>query len=93
MMEFTSIPIIVVICYIIGEIYKVVFRKKKEAKKIIPMVMAIMGGILGILIYQTNPEIIFNVDNICVAIVVGIASGASATGTNQIIKQILNKGE
>ena len=93
MMEFTSIPIIVVICYIIGEIYKVVFRKKKEAKKIIPMVMAIMGGILGILIYQTNPEIIFNVDNIWVAIVVGIASGESATGANQIIKQILNKGE
>ena len=93
MMEFTSIPIIVVICYIIGEIYKVVFRKKKEAKKIIPMVMAIMGGILGILIYQTNPEIIFNVDNIWVAIEVGIASGESATGTNQIIKQILNKGE
>ena len=93
MMEFTSIPIIVVICYIIGEIYKVVFRKKKEAKKIIPMVMAIMGGILGILIYQTNPEIIFNVDNIWVAIVVGIASGESATGTNQIIKQILNKRE
>ena len=58
MMEFTSIPIIVVICYIIGEIYKVVFRKKKEAKKIIPMVMAIMGEILGILLYQTNLEII-----------------------------------
>ena len=27
------------------------------------------------------------------SIVVGIASGESATGTNQIIKQILNKGE
>ena len=33
MVEFTSIPIIVVLCYIIGEIYKVIFRKKKEAKK------------------------------------------------------------
>ena len=93
MVEFTSIPIIVVLCYIIGEIYKVIFRKKKEAKKLIPIVMAIVGGILGILIYLTNPEIIFKAENIWIAIVVGIASGESATGTNQIIKQILNKGE
>ena len=63
-MEFTSIPIIVVLCYIIGEIYKVIFRKKKEAKKLIPIVMAIVGGILGILIYLTNPEIIFKAENI-----------------------------
>ena len=93
MVEFTSIPIIVVLCYIIGEIYKVIFRKKKEAKKLIPIVMAIVGGILGILIYLTNPEIIFKAENIWIAIVVGIVSGESATGTNQIIKQILNKGE
>ena len=93
MVEFTSIPIIVVLCYIIGEIYEVIFRKKKEAKKLIPIVMAIVGGILGILIYLTNPEIIFKAENIWIAIVVGIASGESATGTNQIIKQILNKGE
>ena len=93
MVEFTSIPIIVVLCYIIGEIYKVIFRKKKESKKLIPIVMAIVGGILGILIYLTNPEIIFKAENIWIAIVVGIASGESATGTNQIIKQILNKGE
>ena len=93
MVEFTSIPIIVVLCYIIGEIYKVIVRKKKEAKKLIPIVMAIVGGILGILIYLTNPEIIFKAENIWIAIVVGIASGESATGTNQIIKQILNKGE
>lgn len=93
MVEFTSIPIIVVLCYIIGEIYKAIFRKKKEAKKLIPIVMAIVGGILGILIYLTNPEIIFKAENIWIAIVVGIASGESATGTNQIIKQILNKGE
>ena len=59
----------------------------------IPIVMAIVGGILGILIYLTNPEIIFKAENIWIAIVVGIASGESATGTNQIIKQIFKKGE
>ena len=79
--------------YPITFLYKVIFRKKKEAKKLIPIVMAIVGGILGILIYLTNPEIIFKAENIWIAIVVGIASGESATGTNQIIKQILNKGE
>ena len=62
-MDFTSVPIIVVCCYIIGEIYKVLFKNKQEAYKLIPMLMAINGGLLGILIYLTNTEMIFNVDN------------------------------
>ena len=49
-MDFTSVPIIVVCCYIIGEIYKVLFKNKQEAYKLIPIVMAITGGLLGIII-------------------------------------------
>ncbi len=55
--------------------------------------MAIGGGVLGILIYLTNPEIIFNVENIWTALLIGIVSGTSSTGTNQIIKQLFKKGE
>lgn len=92
-MNFTSVPIIVVCCYIIGEIYKVIFMTKTEAYKLIPIIMAIIGGLFGVLIYLTNPEIIFNVDNIWTALLIGIVSGTSSTGANQIIKQIFNKGE
>ena len=31
-MEFSSVPIIVLCCYIIGEIYKIVFKNKKVKK-------------------------------------------------------------
>ena len=92
-MDFTSVPIIVVCCYIIGEIYKVLFKNKQEAYKLIPIVMAIIGGLLGIIIYLTNPEMILNAENIWIALGIGIVSGASSTGANQIIKQIFKKGE
>lgn len=93
-MEFTSIPIIVMICYLIGEIYKFIFRKKKEAYKLIPILLSICGGLLGILMYLTNKEMIMNASNLWIALGIGIISGASSTGTNQIIKQkFKNKGE
>lgn len=90
-MEFTSVPIIVVCCYIIGEIYKFLFRKKQEAYKLIPILLTISGGILGILIYLTNKEMMMNASNIWIALGIGIVSGASSTGTNQIIKQLFHK--
>ena len=93
-MDFTSVPIIVVCCYMIGEIYKVLLKNKKETYKIIPILVAAIGGLLGMLIYFSAPEIMFNVDNIWIALGIGIVSGASSTGTNQIIKKIfLNKEE
>mgnify|MGYP000191815007 CR=1 FL=1 len=92
-MEFTSVPIIVVCCYIIGEIYKFLFRKKQEAYKLIPIFVAFIGGVLGILIYYTAPTMIFNADNLWIALGIGIVSGVSSTGTNQIIKQLFKKGE
>lgn len=92
-MELTSIPIIVVCCYMLGEIYKVLFKNKQETYKLIPVLVSITGGLLGILIYLTNKEMILNASNIWIALEIGIISGASSTGTNQIIKQLINKGE
>lgn len=87
-MSFTSVPIIVVCCYVIGEIIKFIFKNKQETYKIIPVVVTAIGGLLGCLIYLTNPETIFNVDNIWTALLIGMVSGSSATGANQIIKQL-----
>lgn len=91
-MNFASVPIIVILCYILGEIYKIIFKNKKETYKLIPLLVSLFGGILSILIYFTAPEIL-NVDNIYLALEIGIISGSSATGTNQIIKQIFKNKE
>ena len=92
-MDFIGIPVIIIICYMVGEIYKVVFKKNTKAFKLIPILVAFLGGVLGVIIYFTTPEIMLNVENIYNAILVGIISGFSATGTNQIIKQIFIKKE
>lgn len=90
-MEFSSVPIIVLCCYIIGEIYKIVFKNKKESYKSIPLILSIFGGIIGIVIFYTNPEMILDAHNVWVALGFGIVSGASSTGANQIIKQVFSK--
>lgn len=87
-MEFTCVPIIIIICYMVGEIYKVIFKNNKNVYKLIPVIVTITGGILAILIYLTSKEIILNADNIWIALEIGLVSGASATTTNQIIKQV-----
>ena len=92
-MDFVSVPIIVLICYMIGEIYKVLFKHRQELYKLIPIIVAFIGGILGVLIYITTPEMIFNVNNLWNALLIGIMSGSSATGTNQIVKQIYRNKE
>ena len=84
------IYVIVVICYLIGEIYKVLFINKKEIYKLIPIIVSLTGGLFGILIFFTNKELI-NVDNFWDALLIGLISGASSTGTNQIIKQLFIK--
>lgn len=92
-MEYTSIPIIVLLCYVVGEIYKK-GCKKEEQKKWIPLVVIGVGGILGLVIYMTSREMIPYVSNGWMALEIGMMSGATSTGTNQLIKQIFkNKGE
>ena len=87
-MNFTCVPIIVVCCYLVGEIYKQIFKKNTDSYRFIPVILPVLGGILGVVIFLTNPEMIFNAQNVWIALGVGIFSGASATGANQIIKQV-----
>ena len=89
-MDSTSVPIIVIISYLIGEVYKTIFKKNQELYKLIPIIVAIKGGLIAILIYYTEPEMIFNVKNVYLAFEIGVISGFSSTGTNQLIKQLKN---
>ena len=91
-MEFKSIPVIVILSYILAEIYKVLLKKHTELYKLIPILVSLFGGLIGVLIYITNKELI-NASNIWESLEIGIISGASATTTNQIIKQIFIKEE
>jgi len=89
-MKLISVPLIVVLSYLIGEIYKVIFKKKQDLYKLIPVLVSLMGGVIAIIIYITERSII-DVDNIYDALLIGIISGSSSTGANQIIKNLVNK--
>ncbi len=92
-MEFTSVPIIIIICYIVGEIYKAIFKSKEKLYCLLPIVVSMIGGILGVIIFFTNKEMI-GTSNIWIALEIGMISGVSSTGANQIVKQIFKlKGE
>lgn len=48
---------------------------------------------MGVVIYITDPKMIFDVENMWIALEIGIMSGSCSTGSNQIVKQIKKKGE
>lgn len=89
-MDLIGIPIITVLCYIFGELMKLLLLNNKDKKKVIPLILSLIGGALGILIYFTEPSMI-QVSNVYDAMLIGILSGLGATGTNQIIKQLFIK--
>lgn len=89
-MDIVYVPIIVVCCYVIGEIYKLIFKKVDSTYKFIPIVTIVAGGLLAVLIYFTAPELV-NAKNVYDALVIGFVSGAGSTGTNQIVKQLFHK--
>ena len=90
-MNYEGIPLIIVLCYIAGEIYKVIFKNKKDLYKLIPLLVSLLGGLLGILLYLSEPSMILEANNIYIALFIGLISGSSSTGANQIIKQVFKK--
>lgn len=91
-MEYVSIPVITIICYLIGEFFKLVILRKKKRYKYIPVIVGAVGGTLGGIIYFVSPELLFNTTNPFVAIAIGIVSGLASTGGNELVKQILKEG-
>lgn len=82
-------PFIVIITYLIAEVYKRVFKNKPKYKTWLPILCAVIGGIVGFIIYKFYPQgIAMYADNVLGAISNGAFSGLAATGCNQIYKQI-----
>ena len=84
-MELIEIPAIVVISYMITEIFKLIVNKKY-----LPIVAGISGGIVGVLSFLIQIDIM-PATNIISALAIGIISGLASTGANQIIKQLKGK--
>ena len=79
----TTVIAIVVICYLIGLAAKTIPAVKDNY---IPVIVGAFGGILGVLGMYVIPD--FPAQDILNAIAVGIVSGLSSTGANQVYKQL-----
>lgn len=84
MTEIASFPVIIIICYFVGIICK--SFKNEKLDSFIPDIVGVVGLVLGLVIYFTIPNFI-PADNWAVAVAIGIVSGLSAVGVNQVIKQ------
>ncbi|MFA6867091.1 MAG: phage holin family protein [Clostridia bacterium] len=85
--QIISVPIIATIVYWVINLIKYTIKGNEKFKRYIPLVSAGFGAVLGIIGFYLAPQL-FGTENIFVAIVIGGASGLSATGTNQIFKQL-----
>ncbi len=93
LIEIVSVPAIAAIVYIFMEIYRSLTKDKAGIwTNLIPLWAALLGAILGIVAFFAAPMII-PAENVIVAILVGMASGLSATGVNQIWKQLTKAAE
>ena len=79
----STVVAIVVITYLIGLGAKVIPNIKDNY---IPIIVGTAGGILGVIGMYVIPD--FPANDILNAIAVGIVSGLSSTGVNQIYKQV-----
>lgn len=87
-----SVPAIAAIVYFVINIIKRAVNDSEKFKRFIPLTAAGLGVIFGIVCYYAMPSII-PAENVAVAIVIGGASGLSAAGTNQIVKQLNKKAD
>lgn len=82
-----SVPAIASAVYLIIEVLKKALNNDEKFLRLIPLVSLFIGAIAGIVCFYFIPSII-PATNVVVAIIIGAASGLTATGTNQIVKQL-----
>ena len=82
-----SVPAIATAVYLIIEVLKKAVGTSEKFVRFLPLIALGLGAVAGIICFFFIPTII-PADNLVVAIIIGGASGLTATGTNQIIKQL-----
>jgi cobalamin synthase len=81
-----SVPVIATAVYFVIELIKYTTNYSERVKRFLPLASAVIGVLFGLICFYFVPDII-PTENVVVAIVIGAASGLTATGFNQIIKQ------
>ena len=85
--DITTIPALAAIVYTIIDIAKTALGGDERFKRFIPLIACILGAICGVVAFYFVPGVL-DTQNLLVALVLGAASGLSATGANQIGKQL-----
>ena len=82
---FVAVPAIMIVCYLVAEVYKL--KVLEEDYKVIPVLVGVVGAILGILAYLLMPGYL-PAENLLEGIAIGIVSGFGSTGIHQLVKQL-----
>ena len=77
------VPVIVVACVLVGYIIKVTPPFAKLANNYIPLIVTVLGAVMGVIAKGMTLE----------AIVYGAVSGLASTGLHQVFTQLLNIGK
>ena len=88
--EFFSIPAISALSFGIVEIIKKTYDTEGRLKKLYPIISAFIGVLVGISAFLAQPDLIIG-DSLLSSVLVGMASGLSATGGNEIFRRIRKK--
>ena len=88
MLNYSAIPVIVVICYVVVTAIK----STKVNSKWYPLISCTLGALLAAAMFFILPEFI-GAATLTAAIISGAVSGLAATGTNQVFKQLLKAAE
>lgn len=88
MLNYSAIPVIVVICYIAITAIK----STKINSKWYPLISCVLGAILAAAMFFVVPEFI-GAASLTAAVISGAISGLAATGTNQVFKQLIKAAE
>ena len=82
-----SVPTIVAAVYWTINLIKYTAQNNEKLMRFIPLIAAGLGVLFGVICYFAVPNLL-PANNILIAIVLGGASGLTATGFNQVIKQL-----
>ena len=86
-LELVSVPAIAAVVYWVVNLIKYIVGESETFKRFIPLIATALGVVSGVVCFYALPSII-PATNLLVAIVIGGASGLTATGANQVLKQL-----
>lgn len=75
------------VLYVLAEILKKTLFKQDKDRTLIPLICALLGGVAGAVGSICIPNLV-GTSNVFFAVFLGIVGGLSATGGNQVYKQI-----